>query len=74
MRVDQVSIKHSDKSSINYAKCRYAIEEDAGELYKGNVAGQDNFVRTSKGKVLHLLQGKKIGSKVKFNDGSEAKY
>lgn len=75
MLVDRVNLRLGiDRGSINYAKARYAIEQDAVNVFKDNKAGQKNWANESKTKIIHILKGKRYGSKVKFEDGSEAKY
>lgn len=80
--VDRVNISHNGKKSVEYAKCRAAINEDCNTLYKDNAAGAKNFKVDRKKHIIEFLGGKiqwndtEDGRKkfVMFPDGSQARY
>lgn len=80
--VDRVQINHNGKKSVEYARCRSAINEDCYTLYKDNAAGAKNFKVDRKKHVIEFLGGKvewqttDEGKKkfVVFPDGSKARY
>jgi hypothetical protein len=76
--VDLVNMNHRDKKSVNYARCRAAINLDCNELWKDNAAGAKNFKVNAKKTAIKFLEGKiewKDGKKfVMFPDGSQARY
>lgn len=76
--VDNVVLKHNVRKSLNYARARCAIHEDADEIARGNVARAKTWVPAMKRHVIEFLGGECVtrnGKKVVvFNDGTEAKY
>lgn len=76
--IDAVNISVFGKKSVEYAKCRAAINQDVNTLYKDNAAAAKNYKVLAKKKViLHLgghiemVDGKKF---VMFPDKSQARY
>jgi hypothetical protein len=78
MYVDQVNISFNGKRSVEYAKCRAAINMDAHETFKDNAAGAKNWLNANKNKAVKILggtiamiEGKKF---VIFPDESKARF
>ena len=78
MHIDQVEIKFNGKRSVEYAKCRAAINLDAQEVFKDNAAGAKNWRSANKHKAVKILGGKieMIDGKkfVLFPDESKARF
>lgn len=64
MSLDNV-VLNASKASVNYAKARFAIEQEF-PFRKDK--------RLAKLTVIEHLNGHKIADKVEFDDGSSAKY
>ena len=78
MYVDKVEIKFNGKRSVEYAKCRAAINQDAEMTFKDNAAGAKNWRSANKHKAvkilggrLEVIEGKKF---VIFPDKSQARF
>lgn len=76
--IDAVQIQHNGKKSVEYAKCRSAINMDTYNLFHDNAAGAKNYKVSTKKKVIAFLGGTiewKEGKKfVMFPDKSQARY
>ena len=78
MYVDKVEIRFNGKRSVEYAKCRSAINLDAETTFRDNVAGAKNWRSANKHKAIKILggtieiiEGKKF---VIFSDQSKARF
>ena len=72
---DNVNMRHTDHASLNYAKARYAIHEDAKIIANGNIARAHNWSKQAKQHVIAFLQGEVDWKEkiVTFPDGTKAK-
>jgi hypothetical protein len=76
--LDNVDFNLSSKHSVEYAKCRAAINKFVYDTYKDNAAGGKNYKSFAKQKVIKFFNGKISWTDnkkfVEFPDGSKARY
>lgn len=77
--ISKVQVINGAHKSVQYARARFAIEDEVREVAKSNSARAKRIGLEMRMELVKLMDGKvypdkKHGKIVKFDDGSQAKY